>query len=123
MSPPWGGPAYLAGDKFDLNTMEPNGFDLFKKTLAITRNIAYFLPRNVDDEQLLELAKISGSVVEKEANYLNGKLKSVTCYFGDLVESEENEAQHQEFEIDASGIASLSKRQRRRRRDKSLGSA
>ncbi|CAN0267436.1 unnamed protein product [Lampetra planeri] len=51
----------------------------------ITPNIAFFLPRNADVDQLTSLAG-SGGKVEIEQNFLNIKLKTITAYFGELIE-------------------------------------
>ncbi|XP_066272949.1 trimethylguanosine synthase-like [Branchiostoma lanceolatum] len=86
LSPPWGGPDYLTADVFDIKTMiVPDGYKIFEKTKEITDNIAYFVPRNADVEQLVSLAGPGGRV-EVEQNFLNRKLKTVTAYYGELVD-------------------------------------
>ncbi|KAI8499355.1 Trimethylguanosine synthase [Branchiostoma belcheri] len=80
LSPPWGGPDYLTADVFDIKTMM-----IFEKTKHITDNIAYFVPRNADVEQLVSLSGPGGKV-EVEQNFLNRKLKTVTAYYGELVD-------------------------------------
>ncbi|XP_078610461.1 trimethylguanosine synthase-like [Branchiostoma floridae x Branchiostoma japonicum] len=86
LSPPWGGPDYLTADVFDIKTMiVPDGYEIFEKTKQITDNIAYFVPRNADVEQLVSLAGPGGKV-EVEQNFLNRKLKTVTAYYGELVD-------------------------------------
>ena len=86
LSPPWGGPNYTSAEVFDIRTMITlDGFRLFEATKSITENIAYFMPRNADIEQLLSLAAPSGKV-EIEQNFLNKKLKTITAYYGELVE-------------------------------------
>ena len=84
LSPPWGGPEYLNQKVFDIKKMgHLDGIQLFKDTAKITPNIAYFLPRNIDPNQLLELSE---EPCELEGNYINSKLKTVTVYFGELVQ-------------------------------------
>ncbi|KAG0375503.1 Trimethylguanosine synthase [Mortierella sp. AD032] len=57
LSPPWGGPGYLAQDVFDIKRDIPmDGEFLFNETCKITKNIAYFLPRNSDPDQIGRLA-------------------------------------------------------------------
>ncbi|GAQ92044.1 hypothetical protein KFL_009090040 [Klebsormidium nitens] len=89
LSPPWGGPEYSLVETYDLDTMlEPvSGVELFKAALQVTSNIALFLPRNVDVKQLQELAWLASPPLpcEIESNYLCGKLKCITAYYGDLV--------------------------------------
>uniref|UniRef100_A0A087X6T2 Trimethylguanosine synthase n=1 Tax=Poecilia formosa TaxID=48698 RepID=A0A087X6T2_POEFO len=87
LSPPWGGPDYLNSDVFDIQTMmEPDGYPLkiFSQAKRITENIVYFLPRNADMNQVASLAGPGGKV-EVEQNFLNNKLKTVTAYFGNLI--------------------------------------
>lgn len=86
LSPPWGGPNYASAEVFDIKTMITlDGFHLFKETKTVTENIAYFMPRNVDVEQLSFLAAPDGKV-EIEQNFLNKKLKTITAYYGGLVD-------------------------------------
>ncbi len=85
LSPPWGGPEYLNSTVFDLEKMIPmDGIKIFDAALKITENIAYYLPKNTNVDQLISLAGPGGSV-EIEQNILNTKVKTVTAYFGDLV--------------------------------------
>lgn len=86
LSPPWGGPNYADAKVFDLKTMITlDGVCVFEETRSITQNIAYFMPRNVDIEQLSSLAGPGGKV-ELEQNFVNKKLKTITAYYGELVE-------------------------------------
>ncbi|KAL6144973.1 PREDICTED: trimethylguanosine synthase isoform X2 [Fragaria vesca subsp. vesca] len=85
LSPPWGGPSYRRVKKFTLDLLEPkDGYDLFQAAQAITPNIIMFLPRNVDLLQVEELCWLSSPPLEFEIeeNYVHGKLKGVTVYFG-----------------------------------------
>jgi len=86
LSPPWGGPSYLLAELYDLGVMVPDGYEIFKVTKQISNNIAYFLPRNTDPEQLKVLAG-PGQKCEVEQHYVNDKLKMVTVYFGNLIQS------------------------------------
>ncbi|KAJ2959690.1 hypothetical protein NQZ79_g4813 [Umbelopsis isabellina] len=86
LSPPWGGPSYIGAEVFDLETMIPmNGLELYAKAKAITPNVAYFVPRNTDPKQLASLAG-EGNLCEVEQNYLQGYLKALTAYYGELVD-------------------------------------
>ncbi|KAJ8305602.1 hypothetical protein KUTeg_016147 [Tegillarca granosa] len=80
LSPPWGGPDYLSADLF-LNLIT---YRIFEVTKQITDNIAYFMPRNADIEQLASLAGPGGQM-EVEQNLLNKKIKTITAYYGELV--------------------------------------
>lgn len=86
LSPPWGGPKYLEVDVFDIdNIMSPvGGNHLFEISKAITENIAYYVPRNVNTDQLVMLAGPGGQV-EIEQNFLDKKLVAVTAYYGELI--------------------------------------
>lgn len=83
LSPPWGGPDYIQ-EKFDMNQMKPNGFTIYQLAKNITPNVAYCLPKNVNKKQIQEM--IGNGVCEFERNYLNGVVKLVTLYFGDLIQ-------------------------------------
>ena len=115
LSPPWGGPTYLSGSgsptkgavaevgvdtlhaEYGLESIRPiHGKELFDIARGITRNVAYFLPRNTN------LAEISGLVsqgdsqavgtvemIEVEEEWTGSKLKALTCYFGGLVAGQE----------------------------------
>ncbi|RKP09936.1 RNA cap guanine-N2 methyltransferase-domain-containing protein, partial [Thamnocephalis sphaerospora] len=84
LSPPWGGPQYKDTTAFDIKTMMPvDGEELFRLSRQITDNIAYFLPKNTDLDQLSALAG-PGEVCEVEQALLRGRMKAVTAYYGDL---------------------------------------
>ena len=91
LSPPWGGPNYISAEVFDMETMiKPvNGRTMFNVASEITQNIAFFLPRNVDIEQIASLVQ-AGENVELEKNILNAKVKTIMAYFGDLVNKYES---------------------------------
>ena len=84
LSPPWGGPEYLRQDVYTLSHMTPHGKDIFDVACKITDNIAFFLPRNVDADEVISLA-VPGASVEIEQNFLNRRVKTVTAYFGELI--------------------------------------
>lgn len=84
LSPPWGGPSYGSIDIFDLEkNIELNGYHIFEVAKKISSNIVYFLPRNVNVEQVISLMD-DKSPLELEQNFLNNRLKTITAYFGDL---------------------------------------
>jgi hypothetical protein len=58
---------------------------LYEAARAISPNIAYFVPRNTDPKQLALLAG-EGNLCEVEQNYLQSHLKSLTAYYGELVD-------------------------------------
>ena len=57
-SPPWGGPEYTDSDVFDLHQMRPYGLqELWDTFKPISLDLAMYLPRNSDLEQIAQLAK------------------------------------------------------------------
>lgn len=123
LSPPWGGPSYISdglttplessknadgppeAPEYSLASIRPvHGAELFKLTRRITKNVAYFLPRNVKLEEVSALlteesARHEGGtehggeeaeMVEVEEEWMGTKLKALTCYFGGLVSGQEH---------------------------------
>ena len=116
LSPPWGGPSYLHGSsraspnpssdasehpEFLLSDITPlHGSELFRLVERITPNIAYYLPRNTNLQEISDLvtdaegssAKGKGKarMVEIEEEWMGEKLKALTCYFGGLVRGQED---------------------------------
>lgn len=101
LSPPWGGPDYeeKAGRRgYDLKAItidaEHDGEDLLllsaQALLSEDKKIVYFLPRNANGTKIAHNAMKAGLYdgIELEQNYLNGKLKTVTAYFGSLKRSD-----------------------------------
>ncbi|KAK7788575.1 hypothetical protein R5R35_000160 [Gryllus longicercus] len=86
LSPPWGGPRYLAVEAYNIDSLlEPiGGTRLFRESQRISENIALYVPRNVNTDQLVMLAGPGGQV-EIEQNFLDKKLVAVTAYFGELI--------------------------------------
>lgn len=129
LSPPWGGPSYLSGTppwssptrgtdaseeqkpfngehpSYSLAAIQPiHGAELFRLSRRITRNIAYYLPRNTCLREISDLleSEFAGSEgddskmtdgdvehVEVEEEWMGSKLKALTCYFGGLVTGQE----------------------------------
>ncbi|KAK4744806.1 hypothetical protein SAY87_011118 [Trapa incisa] len=58
LSPPWGGPSYNKVKTYDIRTMlKPcDGFFLFEAVKQIASKVVMFLPKNVDINQLAEIA-------------------------------------------------------------------
>ena len=127
LSPPWGGIDYktVASSPapataptttpttplaYPLSALAPlHGAELFALARGITPNVAYYLPRNVDIEEVANLpllypstfplaptptsnplttalipTKATEERVEVEEAWMGGKLKAVTCYYGEL---------------------------------------
>ncbi|CAI0558124.1 unnamed protein product [Linum tenue] len=86
LSPPWGGPDYVKIETYDINMLKPHdGYILFNTAKQLAPKILMFLPKNVDLDQLAELALSANPPwsLEVEKNFLNGRLKAVTAYFRD----------------------------------------
>lgn len=112
LSPPWGGPSYLSGSGspsdeaspeeenpahalFHLSAIQPiHGADLFKLSRRISPNVAYYLPRNTDLNEVSGLIRndsLKDEVeehIEVEEEWMGTKLKALTCYFGGLAEGQ-----------------------------------
>ncbi|KAJ4482436.1 S-adenosyl-L-methionine-dependent methyltransferase [Lentinula aciculospora] len=110
LSPPWGGPSYLSGSgspsnsetsvpadpvTFSLSDIRPiHGVNLFELSRSISSNIAYYLPRNMDLNEISALTKEdlskgnSPEFIEVEEEWMGRKLKALTCYFGGLAEGQ-----------------------------------
>lgn len=96
-SPPWGGPDYIKINKYSLNNMTPNGFDICRHTSKyLTKNIVMLLPRNFDEDELQDISQLVYNidpdlpvkqyrVVELEKNMIFNKIKTKTAYFGDTI--------------------------------------
>jgi trimethylguanosine synthase len=77
-----------------------HGKDLFELCSTLTPNIAYYLPKNVNIDELAQLArpldkttedggkKRDREWVEVEEEWVGDKLKAVTAYFGGLIAEE-----------------------------------
>ncbi|XP_053205357.1 trimethylguanosine synthase-like [Panonychus citri] len=86
LSPPWGGPNYLSQKVYSLSNMRPNGFEIFAAAKEhVSCNIAFLLPRNIDRDEINSLLQPNESV-EIEQNLINNKPKTITAYFGNLVD-------------------------------------
>lgn len=120
LSPPWGGPDYISGDhptsqnqvhpEFSLTNVLPiHGAELFALTRKITQNVAYYLPRNTNLQEISDLLVNTGTtnpngqeqqrtdaantrqeIVEVEEEWMGSKLKALTCYFGGLATGQED---------------------------------
>ncbi len=124
LSPPWGGPSYLSGSvddlsnqnitsltpktppdehpSYSLSSIQPiHGAQLFNITRKITKNVAYYLPRNTRLDEIGALLTDEGVAasetspeiaekVEVEEEWMGNKLKALTCYFGGLVSGQES---------------------------------
>lgn len=121
LSPPWGGPGYISPSKnhisaydnadlqddlemhsqYSLSRLQPiHGADLFRMTKRISDNIAYFLPKNTDLNEISALGLLEkdesvapddeSRMIEVEEEWMGSKLKALTCYFGGLVAGQEH---------------------------------
>lgn len=91
LSPPWGGPQYISQKEYNIEeSLIPMGAcDLAAKARLISENIAFFLPRNSNPQQIAKVAGI-GNRVEVEHNYLNTKLIGLTAIYGNWLIDKQN---------------------------------
>lgn len=84
LSPPWGGIDYASGSSsYKLESLAPvPGQALFELSRQLTTDVAMYLPRNTDLEQVARLEP--DSTIEIEEEWMSGKYKAMTVYFGDL---------------------------------------
>ena len=86
LSPPWGGPEYLQSDTYELSALKPiPGVQMYQHFRNLSPNLAILLPRNTVQAQIISLASPE-EAVEIEGNYLSYKIKTITAYFGGLVD-------------------------------------
>lgn len=107
LSPPWGGPEYLAGPTYSLARTQPEpAVELFRLARQMTRNVAFYVPRNTVLEDVAGLlppptpldgvgddgGTTGGGLerVEVEEEWMGTKLKALTCYFGGLAQGQEH---------------------------------
>ncbi|KFB41356.1 hypothetical protein ZHAS_00008936 [Anopheles sinensis] len=86
LSPPWGGPSYLKDEVYDLeqSLLPVPASELMRAAQRVSKNVAMYLPRNSNTQQLTMLAGPNGAV-EIEQNFLDRKLIALTAYYGDLI--------------------------------------
>ena len=96
-------PPTMEHPHYSLSSIQPmNGSELFDLARKITHNVAYYLPRNTRVEEIGSLLEArAGSEftatkaatqerVEIEEEWMGNKLKALTCYFGGLVQGQED---------------------------------
>lgn len=117
LSPPWGGVSYRSlhpetpqkqqvisaipatptidtekdENFYPLSALAPSGGkDLFQQASQLTPNVCMFVPRTID---LNELASLVGqhSQIAVEEQWLRGRCKALSCYFGELAEWKEDQ--------------------------------
>uniref|UniRef100_A0A6G1S3W2 Trimethylguanosine synthase n=1 Tax=Aceria tosichella TaxID=561515 RepID=A0A6G1S3W2_9ACAR len=88
LSPPWGGVGYQEVKKYSLDLMTPNGYDIVQDCRKyITNNIAFLMPRNTDIDEVRDiLLDEEHQEFEREENMVGRKVKTITLYFGGLVD-------------------------------------
>ena len=99
LSPPWGGPEYLAAAEYSLARTQPEpASELFRLARLLTPNVAFYVPRNtvLADIAALLPSPSGGGVdsdsleqVEVEEEWMGSKLKALTCYYGGLAQGQE----------------------------------
>ena len=84
LSPPWGGPEYLNTCVYNLQQMggSMDGFKVFSIAKTVTPNLAFFVPKNTNFQQLKYLSAEVGGKVNVVKNIMNNKTKAVTAFYG-----------------------------------------
>ena len=97
-------PSSLGHPTYSLSSILPiHGAQLFGLTRRITRNIAFYLPRNTRLDEISALlaeeniqeehqngeTNTTTEQIEVEEEWMGTKLKALTCYFGGLVTGQE----------------------------------
>lgn len=83
-TPGGGGAGEEAPDVYPLAALAPlHGKQLFGLARAITKDVAYYLPKNADLDECSALAD-EGETVEVEEEWMGGKLKAITLLYGSL---------------------------------------
>jgi trimethylguanosine synthase len=70
-------------DQLKLTDLAVDGEEMWRSARKLAKNVAMFLPRNLETKSVRMVAK--NERVEIECNYLNDQLKAVTCYWGGWV--------------------------------------
>ena len=68
-----------------------DGTELFRLGMSVAENLVYFLPRNTPLAELAGLREEGPEgeeCVYVERHHLNGKLKTLAAYYGDLFDGE-----------------------------------
>lgn len=86
LAPPWGGVDYGKKEVFGLDDFPAglNGRTVFRLARKVTKNVVFVLPRTIDRKEVASLAE-EGEMVEFVEGCVEGKLKMVIVFFGDLV--------------------------------------
>ncbi|TPX40858.1 hypothetical protein SeMB42_g03829 [Synchytrium endobioticum] len=89
-SPPWGGPTYLQAESMEMEHLPLDMVKLFQLSQAITPNVAFYMPRNLNPYSVCASlftgtqGTAKEAVVEFQSLYLNDRYKALMCYFGGL---------------------------------------
>ncbi|KAL7748773.1 putative diacylglycerol O-acyltransferase tgs1 [Sorochytrium milnesiophthora] len=87
LSPPWGGPEYLQQPYYTLDMIPLDGLDLFRLARSKADNVVYYLPRTTPNWALAPLVEETDSpaqLFEIEEQFLSGKCKAISVYFGNM---------------------------------------
>ena len=93
LSPPWGGTEYKNSEIYSIKKfMYPDITEIIRISLSIANNILFFLPRNLDLDELFDLCStVKNEIKEKSGEQLffdikiiksNGRIKSLLITFG-----------------------------------------
>ncbi|KAI3632002.1 hypothetical protein MIR68_009838 [Amoeboaphelidium protococcarum] len=82
-SPPWSGPEYKNEEYYSLSNLYPmNGHDMIRDFLSVSSNVALYLPRNTNVQELIQA--FGDCKITLEANQINDVTSTLTVYSGCL---------------------------------------
>ncbi|XP_037950909.1 trimethylguanosine synthase [Teleopsis dalmanni] len=98
LSPPWGGPQYKNKKMYDIEKflLPVSATKLLSECRKMTENIAIFLPRNSNMQQIVKLAGI-GNQCEIVHNYLNSRLVAITAIYGERIICKKKKHYHKKY--------------------------
>lgn len=106
LSPPWGGPSYLAQDSYDIEDhMSPSMSKIIEAGKRLSKNFIFYLPRNTDILRVVTLMTELSDVphkLEVQLYHLDGKFKALACFIGEFVDYDYDAVAH--LLIDSFGV-------------------
>jgi trimethylguanosine synthase len=80
-SVPWGGPNYSKQDQINIDDLPISTSNLYKCFREKTDLVIFFMPRNINIQEMISLRRNRFSKLEIEETWLNDRLKNLTFYY------------------------------------------
>jgi trimethylguanosine synthase len=80
-SVPWGGPSYSKQDQINIDDLPISTTSLNKSFKQKTDLVIFFMPRNINVQEMISLRRNRLSRLEIEETWLNDRLKNLTFYY------------------------------------------